>query len=156
MNTPSHHLNLGKCCRSLLLFVVVLLAATSARASACNLTATWIYSNTSGDSVRFHAVDTASTARIYWNFGDGSNYGSGIDPLHVYSTPGTYHVCMYIYSGSNCGDTLCSTITVGHPCPTSAAWQYYTVHDSAHFYSSNTNSGVQFYWSFGDGTTGSG
>lgn len=155
MNTASHYPNLGKCCRSLFFLALILLAGTSARAT-CNLTATWIYSNTSGDSVRFHAVDTASTARIYWNFGDGSNYGSGIGPLHVYATPGTYHVCMYIYSGSNCGDTLCSTITVGHPCPTSAAWQYYTVHDSVHFYSSNTNSGVQFYWNFGDGTQGTG
>ena len=156
MSTLTHHRHLGKCCRSLLFFALILLAGTSASASTCNLTATWIYSNTSGDSVLFHAVDTASTARIYWNFGDGSNYGSGIAPLHVYSTPGSYHVCMYIYSGSNCSDSLCSTITVGHPCPTSAAWQYYTVHDSAHFYSSNTNSGVVFYWNFGDGTTGTG
>lgn len=46
-----------------------------------------------------------------WDFGDGST-GTGIDPGHQYTNPGTYTVNMYSVDGFNCEDTAVQTITV--------------------------------------------
>ena len=126
--------------------------------SGCNLNATW-QSYSIGDSVHFYVSDTSSAIHRYWNFGDGSSYGTGTNPWHTYSQPGTYNVCLYAYIPgiTGCVDTFCSTVTVGNGCTINAAWQYYTGGtDSAHFYAADTASNVTFYWHFGDGTIGSG
>ncbi|MCB9313341.1 MAG: gliding motility-associated C-terminal domain-containing protein [Lewinellaceae bacterium] len=44
-----------------------------------------------------------------WDFGDGST-GSGQDVSHVYSSQGTYEVCLTITDACNCSVTTCQTI----------------------------------------------
>lgn len=47
-----------------------------------------------------------------WSFGDGSPMVTFANPIHNYTAPGTYNVCLTI-TGPNCSDTYCTTITVG-------------------------------------------
>jgi PKD repeat protein len=124
--------------------------------AGCHITATWNYAHF-GDSLHFSSVDTNRAAHHYWNFGDGSNYGSGLDVSHVYPGPGTYHVCSYAYiPGTTCIDSSCNNVIVDSTCRVTAAWIYYGVRDSVYFIAADTNAGVHLYWNFGDGSTASG
>jgi PKD repeat protein len=128
---------------------------TLTAANPCaGLTAAWTYSNNSGDTVHFYAIDTASHTQYYWTFGDGVT-GTSLDPVHVYAAPGTYHVCFHIYLNS-CADSFCSTITVGTPCHITSAWTESINGDTVHFISADTNSTAHHFWNFGDGSTASG
>ena len=64
--------------------------------------------------VDFIAIpDPNDTALSYsWNFGD--NYTSALDnPLHSYSAPGAYNVCLNITYASGCSSSICKKINVG-------------------------------------------
>ncbi|MCX6257517.1 MAG: PKD domain-containing protein [Bacteroidia bacterium] len=47
-----------------------------------------------------------------WNFGDGS-YSTNQNPVHTYTLPGTYEVCLNIISSDSCTETYCHSIIVG-------------------------------------------
>lgn len=47
----------------------------------------------------------------FWTFGDGSS-STNPNPVHSYSAPGTYNVCLVIQSNFGCMDTICDTIKV--------------------------------------------
>ncbi|MDX2362255.1 MAG: PKD domain-containing protein [Crocinitomicaceae bacterium] len=54
----------------------------------------------------------SGTALTYsWDFGDGTT-STDAYPTHVYSTIGTYTVCVTIADGTGCTDTYCDDITV--------------------------------------------
>lgn len=46
-----------------------------------------------------------------WSFGDGTT-SSNPNPIHSYSSPGTYNVCLIVQSNFGCMDTICDTIKV--------------------------------------------
>lgn len=122
----------------------------------CRITASWT-EVTHGDTVYFTARDSNTAAHHFWNFGDGSNYGSGITATHVYANAGTYHVCFYDYlPGTNCSDSFCANVTIASGCSITGAWTYTTHGDSVTFSGSGSNTTAHHYWNFGDGTTGSG
>ncbi|CAM6004751.1 unnamed protein product [Sphagnum balticum] len=135
---------------------------TGGAASTCAITAAWTYYSVSGDSIRFHAADTSSTAHHIWTFGDGTYAAATTTPLHVYTQPGTYHVCFYAYiPGTTCSDSSCSMVTIAPaatpPCTTTAEWVSYAgTGDTVRFYASDTNSAAHHIWTWGDGTYTSG
>lgn len=47
-----------------------------------------------------------------WDLGDG-NTSTVQNPMHAYTQPGTYTVCLTISDNSGCSSTTCSQITVG-------------------------------------------
>ncbi len=49
---------------------------------------------------------------INWNFGDGNQETSFIDPIHEYTANGTYTVCLEVVNGNGCTDEICKTVTV--------------------------------------------
>jgi len=74
-----------------------------------NPTADYAYVTNGGNSILFNGVLSADTdpgvtttgqgngiAGYVWNFGDGTT-GYGMDPVHTYSTPGTYSVVLTVY-----------------------------------------------------------
>ena len=96
-----------------------------------------------------------------WSFGDGGTATTS-DPSHTYTRAGTYNVCVYITTSLGCTSHYCDSITVGPntlPCLTVISHQAGQNND-VYFngYSSNNNGGTNpassYYWSFGDGTTG--
>ena len=47
----------------------------------------------------------------YWNFGDG-NFSSDVNPIHYYSSPGTYNVILEIQNDSLCTDIFSKELIV--------------------------------------------
>lgn len=54
----------------------------------------------------------------YWDFGDGTAIGSGVNTTHTYAAPGTYTIKHWVKTSTGCySDTLPQTITI-NPLPT--------------------------------------
>jgi PKD repeat protein len=122
----------------------------------CHITSYWTSTVLGGDSVKFAAADTNTVATHIWNFGDGSSLLDTAQTNHIYAASGVYTVCLYVSKpGTACSDSLCQqvTVTATVPCTTSAAWTSVSVgNDSTRFIASDTISGTQYIWSFGDGS----
>ncbi len=116
------------------------------------------YDTTSTNTIDFYNYSSTNTNTWYWSFGD-STYSTLQNPVHTYSTNGSYYVCLTASDlDSNgtviCSDTYCSYIYVGNtPTGCQASFGYDTtstnVIDFYDYSSGNINS---WYWSFGDST----
>jgi hypothetical protein len=60
-------------------------------------------------TVRFTNLSNAD--QYYWNFGDGSNESTEINPSHSYSAPGVYMVTLFAY-GVQCADTIKKSVKI--------------------------------------------
>lgn len=116
-------------------------------------------------TVYFYNTSTGSSTPNFsasWDFGDNTA-SSDINPIHTYSTAGTYHVCLTITTVTTsgappCTDRYCKDITVGHNWPGCQANFTFTIDSSGLGVQFTDNSLVQTatyatYWNFGDGTT---
>jgi len=77
------------------------------------------------DSVPFPALNTymffdqsrGMPVSWHWSFGDGSESYER-DPIHTYTNPGTYTICLEILTADSCTSQYCDSILVGiqEPC----------------------------------------
>lgn len=97
----------------------------------------------------------------HWTFGDGST-GDGPNPSHIYSGPGMYNVCLTVWSWDpveqdTCFADHCMWLTIGgDPCDTlEACFQVDQINATVFEFLNCTQpqTGVQFVWHFGDGST---
>lgn len=95
----------------------------------------------------------------YWDFGDNSYYTGANPPTHVYSSSGTYTVCLYMTdSSSSCSDTYCDTV-VALGSSSSCSAYFSMLQDSLnplYWYAFPTVTGqapFTYLWSFGDNNT---
>ncbi len=120
--------------------------------------------NMSASSFPVDFTNRSTGANYLWNFGDG-NTDTSQNPTHIYTSSGTYTVCLYVISTYDslglpviC-DSTCTSVTVGgYTAPCQAG--YYLGIDTANRYnlyiinnSTGTSSTTNYSWSFGDGTT---
>lgn len=142
----------------------------------CNLIAdfTWAATQTNPLKIEFHNSSTPSspTDSVKWTFGDGTSV-SGVqsdpnvaNPVHIYTQPGMYTVCIRVKKNNNTGTTpcvseKCKTIVVHGPCNLQA--NFSSQPDPLHplrikftnlSIPSNPSDSVR--WTFGDGTSVSG
>ena len=77
----------------------------------CTITPTASFSDTGTHTVGFTYTGTSiGLDSVRWNFGDGST-STSVNPLHTYTTSGTYTVCVTVYTA--CGvDSSCSNVVV--------------------------------------------
>lgn len=103
----------------------------------------------SGDTVQF---SDNSTNAVYhsWDFADGTSSKS-VNPVHIYSRPGTYSVCLTIIdSVRTCIDKYCLTVTVASKCD--ASWTATSQLLVTGFRLNNFKTGrISYKWTFGDG-----
>ncbi len=136
----------------------------------CNIVPDFNWTVTAGNPLRieFHntSTNTAATDSIRWTFGDGTS-SNQYSPVHIYSAPGTYTVCLRIirfYANTStppCIREICKTIVVTEPC--TLVVNFTAAPDpSVPLRMNFTNTSVpvinsdSLFWSFGDGTTLSG
>jgi len=121
--------------------------------------ATFTYQDSSSTGTIYFAPDNTNPAYTYaWSFGDGAT-SSLAYPIHYYSAPGQYNVCLTVSNGT-CTVTECSWIVVN---PTNNActanfWVYADSLNNTVYLVNNSswNANMQYVWDFGDGNTGTG
>lgn len=57
--------------------------------------------------------NSTGATRYNWSFDDGSPSSAEENPVHHYTSDGTYHVCLEALNGSNCSFTTCQDIFIG-------------------------------------------
>ena len=122
---------------------------------ACS--AHFVYALTSGLTVGF--ADSLSTAFVHgdkrsvsWNFGDGSNYGSGDFTYHAYSKNGTYTVIVTVYdSVTKCSSSYSTNVKVSN-CSIVSSYKYSRTGNKFTFTSTSTGASthVKYKWIYGD------
>ncbi|MCB9232468.1 MAG: PKD domain-containing protein [Bacteroidia bacterium] len=82
-----------------------------------------------------------------WNFGDGGT-SNVQNPVHTYSGPGTYNVCLTVNSA--CGtQTTCQTVTI--TCPSPVAAFTFNANGLTVSFTDQSTGGTTWSWNFGDG-----
>jgi PKD repeat protein len=90
----------------------------------CNIVPnfTWTVTPTNPLRIEFNntSTNTAATDSVRWTFGDGTT-SNQFSPVHTYTAPGTYTVCLKIiryYSNTTtpCIREICKTVVVQAPC----------------------------------------
>ncbi|MBL7728436.1 MAG: PKD domain-containing protein, partial [Dinghuibacter sp.] len=114
----------------------------------------------SNDTAYFNNSSTGNGTLTYlWTFGDGTTDTSR-NPVHYYSTPGTYVVCLTVVNttsaGLSCTGVVCDTITISS-CTVQAAFKDSLSCKTVYFtnQSTGTPGPLTYNWDFGDGTTSS-
>lgn len=117
-----------------------------------------------GDTMSFKnnsQYNAASRPNFYWTFGDGSS-STQFEPLHIYSNPGAYAVCLTIFdSVNNCTSGYCDSILVtGTSSPKCEAKYGFSIGSGSSsktvsFSNNSTYSGssATYKWTFGDGNS---
>ena len=113
-------------------------------------------SGTAPLAVTYQSQSTGAITDQSWAFGDGQT-STAADPVHVYSSPGTYTVALTVL-GPGGLDTLtrASYITVLEPAPTALFTGTPTGGVAPHavqFTSYSTGNNLTYDWDFGDGQT---
>jgi PKD repeat protein len=137
----------------------------------CNMQANFSNLTDSLQSNLIHFTNTtigyASGDSITWTFGDGTS-SNQINPNHVYTTAGTYIVCIRVKKPTTvagataCIREFCKTIVVTVPCTLVANFYSYrdsvtTIPNAYHFINTSAPlaSTDSIRWTFGDGTSSS-
>lgn len=137
---------------------------------ACNLVASF-YSfrdtTVSSSLYTYHFINTSvplsNTDSIRWTFGDGTS-SNQVNPIHSYSQPGTYNICLRIQKRNtngtlvNCIREICHTVAITGDCNLQAHFTWHA--DSTNprkIYFTNTSisptAAATVLWTFGDGTS---
>lgn len=120
------------------------------------LAADFSFVNVCQDSaVVFHDLSSTTSSALAswgWIFGDGLRSGDQ-NPVHTYSTPGTYTVTLTTRNAVGCAVSATHSITV-KPLPAPDFTVSPTcVSDTVHFTYTGTGTVTGYYWDLGNGTT---
>jgi PKD repeat protein len=122
----------------------------------CSLLNAGFTDTVSGDTVWItNTTNTVSgTTNFYaWNFGDGTIVTT-TNPSHIYSTSGTYNVCLSVGSTAGCKDTACTTVVIVSPCTSYSANYTSSASGYTASFTNTSTAGTNYnYWTFGDGNT---
>lgn len=106
------------------------------------------------------ANGAGNTVQYGWDFGDPAtginNFSNLMNPDHVFSGPGIYHVKHVVTNYNNCSDTIVKTITILEPLAVDFIYDHTCINGIANFGPNpaimNTASIVSWHWDFGDGS----
>ncbi len=140
------------------ILVMLMCIANYLTAQTCSADYTYTI-DTAHHSVTFQDSSAISGHLITyaWTFGDG-NSSSLANPVHNYSQPGTYYVCLTVTADTpHCTSTICDYIVIGHQSATCTAGFNYTpaVGQTVNFmdHSLSNQTITSWSWNFGDGNT---
>ena len=106
--------------------------------------------------VTFSNKSTGGATSWYWTFGDGKSEATQ-NPVHIYSNPGLYKVCLVVFNGSTgASSQLCKDIAVGvSSCSVKANFSFFINNNDNSISLNDRSTGVvnSWFWNFGDGST---
>lgn len=104
-------------------------------------------------ALRFSFADTSGTAVAsrFWDFGDGST-SQLPNPVHNYSMPGDYEVCLTVSNSCADSSTTCQQLNVSCPAP-EAGFSYQSSNLALLLSDTSSGAPTQWLWSFGDGNS---
>ena len=124
----------------------------------CKLEAKFEYRQDNED-FKFFAKANDSSARFVWNFGDG-NKGTGDEIKHSYDKPGSYEVCLTVYSLNRTNNQICSTrvckkvvVRDDNDCELRAKFEFRQDGNQFKFIAKANQTPARFVWNFGDGNS---
>ena len=138
----------------------------------CNLVVdfNWTITQTNPLRYEFHNLSgpVSPTDSVRWTFGDGAAVNGLMgdptiaNPVHTYSQPGTYTVCLRIKRNNNTGTTpcvrdICKTIVIPQPCNLVVDFNWTITQTNPlrfefHNLSNPVAAADSVEWTFGDGT----
>lgn len=133
----------------------------------CNTVANFNWTTTASSPLilAFHNLTAAlsTTDSVRWTFGDGTS-SSDFNPIHTYTAPGTYNVCLRVKKNFNipgiapCISEICKTVVIAAPCAVTAkySWRPDSLNAKKIIFTNltiTTTATATAIWSFGDGTT---
>jgi len=113
-----------------------------------------------GSTVHFFTNNSGTPVspnmNYYWDFGNGSS-STLINPIHTYTVPGTYTVCLTVVDSIlGCSNQFCQIVVIGgntNNCQANFTYAFLPSNSIAFFGSFYPmNSSVQWHWDFGDST----
>jgi PKD repeat protein len=75
-------------------------------------TANFTFTGTNEITFTNTSLNMVFPSAINWNYGDGNQETTFLDPVHEYTANGTYTVCLEVVNGNGCTDEICKTVTV--------------------------------------------
>ncbi len=98
---------------SRLLIIVCAMVATFSIQASAQCVANFSFMQTANNEITFTNTSsgTGFMTSYFWSFGDGYSDFSP-SPVHQYTIPGTYTVCLGISDSLSCNDSICQTIVV--------------------------------------------
>ncbi|MGI8584589.1 MAG: PKD domain-containing protein [Chitinophagaceae bacterium] len=133
----------------------------------CSLQANFAWHADSIQLNKVHFINISShferEDKIRWSFGDGTSSYDG-SPTHIYSSPGTYNVCIRIEKHNTaagiapCVKEICKQVVVVNECRVEANFSFEadaTNKNKIYFKNTSTpaTAVISIQWNFGDGTT---
>lgn len=133
----------------------------------CNLIVDFNWTITPTNPLRFEfhnlSIPLAATDSTIWSFGDGTS-SYDVNPIHNYTNPGTYNVCLIVKKNNNSGSTppciryICKTVVVQAPCNLVVDFNWTVTQTNPlrielHNLSTPLAAADSTIWNFGDGTT---
>ena len=121
---------------------------------ACH--ADFTYNDLNG-TYHFSNNSSAGTNNWFWDFGDGLGFSASPSPTYLFSSSGTYMVCLTTTDNNGCESTTCKVIEAVVPnLNCSALFGYSDSCGFVHFIDFSAGSNLSYDWDFGDATFGSG
>ncbi len=109
-----------------------------------------------GESVHFQNLSSGGYNSSFWNFGDGTTSTSN-NPVHAYTSTGTYSVFLVVSTSIGCKDTLLIPNLMQVDTPVSDFYVTTTFSPCppfpVQFYNSTNRTDLNWLWEFGDGDT---
>lgn len=101
--------------------------------------------------MKFESKNSAA-AYFKWSFGDGT-YGKGANIKHEYKKPGTYKVCLTVWTkDEKCKITVCHAVVIKDPCDRVFASFGYRENQGKVLFEAKAYQGAKYTWAFGDGS----
>lgn len=143
------------------LLIVFAIVATFNKQASAQCVAGFTSLQTMNNEITFTNTSTGTGlfTNYFWSFGDGYHDFTP-NPIHHYTIPGTYTVCLAISDSVSCSDSICQTIVVtGITCTlsittTSTDATCSTCADGSATVTATGNTGpYSYFWSPGGNTT---
>lgn len=67
------------------------------------------------NTVTFTSSAQNSKSTYLWDFGDGTLLSNAQNPVHTYTSPGTYIACLTVSDNTGCNSTICQPLTITTP-----------------------------------------